>query len=285
MDISTIAQAQPYREQRFRTPMRAERDIGLWVDRIGKGKRRQEIHPLRILGQYAAVYIEQGQGLFISPATGTIPLLPGQVILHFPEMPIAYYPHKEWKTRWIVWNGPDAATLERLGYLRQDCPILHDPLQAVAQAHERLEPLMIKEDLATVLERKNIILELVRRLFLMSQNNPKTGGLNQQMEQVIDFLRQSFQKDISIERLAKRFACSTTHFRRIFHAYAGRSPREFITSLRISRAKELLAQGKSIKQTAQLVGYQDVLYFLRVFKKTTGLSPRRFVLSTSSSLI
>ena len=208
-----------------------------------------------------------------------IPLHPCRAILLFPEIPTAYYPKTEWQTRWIVWNGPDAFTLERLGYLRQDSPIIHDSLQAVSQAHKRLESLMTQEDLAAVLERKNIVLELVRRLFLMSRGKQQTGVLNEQMEEAVEFLRRSFNKEFSIEDLAHRFACSATHFRRTFHAYTGRSPREFITSLRISQAKELLMQGKSIKQTAQLVGYQDVLYFLRFSKKQpdshrNGLSMR-----------
>lgn len=277
MDISNINPKPVYREERFRTPMNAERDIGLWVDRIGQNKCRSEIPRLRVLGQYAAVYIDEGEGTFTSPVTGRIPLHPGRAILLFPEIPTAYYPKTEWQTRWIVWNGPDAFTLERLGYLRQDSPIIHDSLQAVSQAHKRLESLMTQEDLAAVLERKNIVLELVRRLFLMSRGKQQTGVLNEQMEEAVEFLRRSFNKEFSIEDLAHRFACSATHFRRTFHAYTGRSPREFITSLRISQAKELLMQGKSIKQTAQLVGYQDVLYFLRVFKKTTGFSPKRFV--------
>jgi AraC-like DNA-binding protein len=281
MDKSNMNQSVIYREQRFRTPLNAERDIGLWVDRIGMDTSRHKHQQLRILGQYAAVYIEQGEGIFTSPSTGDLLLYPGQVILHFPGIPCVYYPKTEWKTRWIVWNGPDAARLEQLGYLRQNLLILSDTLQAVLQAHERLSMLMTQEDLSSVLERKTIILEMIRRLFLMSQRNQTNRGLQNQMAEIVEFIRRSYNKKISIDTLAKRFACSETHFRRIFHTYTGRSPRQFITSLRISQAKELLTQGKSIKQTSRLVGYQDVFYFLRVFKKTTGFSPRRFMNSSS----
>ena len=52
---------------------------------------------------------------------------------------------------------------------------------------------------------------------------------------------------------------------------------DFITSLRISRAKQLLAEGKSIKEVAALVGYSDVFYFMRIFKKVTGITPGQFV--------
>lgn len=96
------------------------------------------------------------------------------------------------------------------------------------------------------------------------------------IEDVIIFIRKNFSKNSSISELAKRFNLSDTHFRRLFRNYTGRSPREFVTSLRISKAKELLLQNKKIKEVANIVGFEDKFYFMRVFRTVTGISPGRW---------
>jgi YesN/AraC family two-component response regulator len=57
----------------------------------------------------------------------------------------------------------------------------------------------------------------------------------------------------------------------------GYSPIEYLTHLRIDRAKELLAHSDiRIKEVSQSVGYEDELYFSRIFKKIAGVSPTQF---------
>ena len=70
---------------------------------------------------------------------------------------------------------------------------------------------------------------------------------------------------------------SVTHFHRLFRKHTGRSPTEFIKAQRISRSKQLLMGGSSIKSAGAKVGYTDPHYFMRVFKKTTGQSAGHFI--------
>ena len=49
---------------------------------------------------------------------------------------------------------------------------------------------------------------------------------------------------------------------------------DYLTELRINKAKELLCEADvSVSDAAELVGYRDLKYFSRLFKKTTGISP------------
>jgi AraC family transcriptional regulator, arabinose operon regulatory protein len=265
-----------YKEERFRTPLATERTLGLWVDRIGAGFDHGKPRRLRLLGQYALVYVEKGSGAFFSPVTGEIPVRAGQAILLFPDEPNTYYAHGRWMTKWIVWNGHDATVLEQLGFLSRRQPIEADPLGIVNQAHARLSRIIHDEDLAAVLERKNIILDMVLGLFKSARESAPHRGRDDLMEKVITFLTDHYTVEMSIETVSKKFNLSYPHFRRLFKQYTGRSPREFVTALRISRAKELLSQGRSVKETAALVGYDDLFYFMRVFKKTVGISPGKF---------
>ncbi len=59
----------------------------------------------------------------------------------------------------------------------------------------------------------------------------------------------------------------------MFSQEKGESFVDYLTRLRISRAKEMLRSGQNVKQTAAGVGYSDANYFSRLFKKWEGLSP------------
>ena len=66
MDFTTMRKLPIYKEQRFRSPLNTEHDIGLWVDRIGSKSTSEKPLRLRQLGQYGAVYIENGKGYLIN---------------------------------------------------------------------------------------------------------------------------------------------------------------------------------------------------------------------------
>ena len=276
MDFSTVNHLPVFRSQQFRTPLRAERAVGLWVDRIGMNSNRMRPNELRELGLYAVVYIETGDGTFISPPTGQVALQPGDVLRLFPDVPTLYYPHSSWVEKSIVWHGPDMQALQQVGYFSPDNMVIPDPTRAVARAHAALADLMGDEDLVAVLERKNIIMTMILELFRSTRHNEKNRHNDRLMRQAVAFLAQHYPEDIAIPQLARRFRLSTTHFRRRFREYTGRSPREFITSMRISKAKELITHGKSVKEAAWLVGYEDPFYFMRVFKNVVGVPPGRF---------
>jgi AraC-like DNA-binding protein len=277
IDFSTIKGLPVYKEEMFRTPCMAERKIGLWVDRIGTGVARGRPSSLRRLGQYASVFIESCEGYFITEAMGKVRVQQPDVMVLLPEEPHMYFPRTSWKTKWIVWNGPDAVMLEKLGYVSKDQMVVRDDGGAVNNAFSDLSNIITREDLVAILQRKNIILQMLLALFGASKKNTSWNSSDYIVAKAAEFLTENCTADLSIPQIAARFNLSETHFRRLFQRYTGRSPREFITSLRISRAKQLLSLGKTtVTEVAGIVGYKDVFYFMRVFKKTTGFTPGKF---------
>jgi AraC-like DNA-binding protein len=278
MDFSVTNKLRVYSETQFRTPLRTEKQIGLWVDRIGENPLKvfQAAPELRKLGQYAAILIEKGSGFFISPATGRIEIDVNDVIILFPDEPNAYFPAETWNEKYIVWNGPDAARLEKLGYMSRHKMIVRDNVGVVAGAYVRLKDIVADEGKAAILERKSIIINMVLNLFRLS--NPKDDKEEKLLEisAAILWLSANYSREISISELAEKYGLSESYFRRFFRQHTGRSPRQFITSLRISRAKELLKQGVTIKEASLAVGYRDMFYFMRTFKKAAGMSCGRF---------
>ena len=88
---------------------------------------------------------------------------------------------------------------------------------------------------------------------------------------IIDY---NYSSPITVEQIAERLSLNTSYFSRIFSEQIGRSPKQYLLNKRIERAKELLIEtNASIFDIANSVGYDDQLYFSRVFKKKTTLSP------------
>ncbi|WP_309082981.1 AraC family transcriptional regulator [Chelativorans sp.] len=73
------------------------------------------------------------------------------------------------------------------------------------------------------------------------------------------------------------------YFKREFRRQIGWTPKKFQEFKRMERAMNLLASGKAVIETAALVGYSDVYYFSRMFKRHIGTSPSGYKLAMKES--
>jgi AraC-like DNA-binding protein len=265
-----------YRETRFRLPGAPERELGLWVDRIGAGGGTLAADRLRVLGQYAAVAVESGEGAFVSEATGRRDARAGDAILLFPGEP-ATYGGAPWFMRWIVWNGPEAGRIAQRGGLSPAAPVLPGGAAAVIAAVDALGPLMDLEGFPAVLARKRIVLRLLEELLALRAAALPRPSPADRLEQVIRHIGTDPAAAFSVPDLAARCHLGVSQFRRQFRRHTGRGPIEFIITRRLMRAKALLAQGLTIKAAAAQSGFSDVYYFMRLFKRVTGQTAGAFM--------
>ena len=99
----------------------------------------------------------------------------------------------------------------------------------------------------------------------------------QNILQVISFIESNLWSPMELEGLAQKANLSKFHFCRVFKKYTGMNPMKYVNSLRISRAKELLAGNKnSVSLVANEVGFRDLSNFIRQFKKNTGVTPTAY---------
>lgn len=263
-------------EQRFRTPLAPERSLGLWVDRIGRSAAEPgapAAAPLRVLGLYAAVAAERGRGTFETLTAGTYTVAAGDVWLLRPGEPSRYYADGTWDTRWIVWAGEDNTGLEGVGVLSPHHLVFRQALPIVQHAWERLHELMTRQDRVAILARKIVLLELLHGLCLQSQAAQPRAS---RVQPALDWLNTPEGPTQSVEELARRVHMSPSQFRRLFRQQTGTAPKAFQNALRLTLAKEKLAAGWSIKETAFALGFTDEFHFMRVFRKLTGQTAGQF---------
>ncbi len=276
MDKTPTPGLHVYREEKFRVPSTAERALGLWVDRIGEGVSTGTREHLRILGQLCHVIVLNGSGKYVSQRYGVHEVEAGDCMVQFPEDPCIYYPCDAWTTRWITWNGPEMGRLRDLGYLAVDTPVFRDTGMFISRAYNQLKPIMERGDPAAALRRKTLVLQMVASLHDTQQQLAGAPTGQPHMEQALALIHERFNRDLPIPSLAREVGLSTTHFRRQFRAYTGRAPVAYIRELRMAEAQRLLREAWPIKQVAAAIGYEDPLYFMRVFRTTVGMPAGAF---------
>lgn len=104
--------------------------------------------------------------------------------------------------------------------------------------------------------------------------------------QIQAYIKIHFCENLTLQALADRFYISPFYLAHIMKACLGISTIKYITHLRVVEARDLLRTTKyPVKQIAQMVGYQNSRYFLNVFKKSTGMSPKEYRNSTKELLM
>lgn len=96
------------------------------------------------------------------------------------------------------------------------------------------------------------------------------------IDETVSYIREHYAEDIKLDFLASKFFVSYAKFTRDFKQAVGMTVNTFITLTRVEAAKPLLAQGYSVSSVASLVGYPGTSYFIKIFKRCTGMTPLKF---------
>jgi AraC-like DNA-binding protein len=91
------------------------------------------------------------------------------------------------------------------------------------------------------------------------------------------YVQENFHRDISIKELASNVSFSTSYFFKIFKGLANMTPAEYLISVRLSNAKQLLLESDlTVAQIAEQCGFRDASYFSYYFKKRFGITPSKY---------
>lgn len=127
-------------------------------------------------------------------------------------------------------------------------------------------------------ELDGMTLSLMNRYFRNLKSGTEDGG--NFMDKAINYFDAHFTENISISDVADECDLSREHFTRIFKKASGKSPIEYLMSLRIRNANRLLENTTlTIKEISDLSGYRNEFYFSRAFKKISGTSPTQYRLT------
>jgi len=127
------------------------------------------------------------------------------------------------------------------------------------------------------LENHVIFQKLMGMVLKHTEAHPTAETTRQAVLAIIEKLKENYTEDVFVEDLAVQAQISKRRFTHWFKQLTGTSVSEYITSLRMKSAKQLLLKGERLQDISIKVGYRDEFYFNRRFKQMEGLTPGQFV--------
>jgi AraC family transcriptional regulator, arabinose operon regulatory protein len=254
------------------TPIVKHGDLDFWIDR-----------PQGLKGYILNITVK-GTGLVFpgSPEElrvrrGDLMLIPAKAIHDYGRAPEA----ETWFHRWVyfqprvTWHGlmnwekrinrtgflgtHDSAQTERLDHLFKE-------VEGVSKSDT-----LFGEDLA-----HNLLEQILLRCCELFSHRPRVT-VDERILRVCHYVHENLGNELNVEELAAVACMSGSRLSHIFKDQMGLTLRQWIEDQRLNLSRQLLiTTNLAINQIALHLGYQDALYFSRVFRKRVGISPKEY---------
>lgn len=103
------------------------------------------------------------------------------------------------------------------------------------------------------------------------------GEKNHPIAIALAYIRENINKAITVKELSWVVNMSESNFSRQFKNVTGASPNEYIRNLKLLRAKDML-MFKNVTEVCYELGYENVSYFIRLFKNKYGCTPKQYAM-------
>ena len=125
----------------------------------------------------------------------------------------------------------------------------------------------------------DIFADIAKALGQILEASKETEDLRmkQHIQAALDFIGENFERDLSLDEVAEHANLNAAYFSSYFKKMTGQSFVNYITELRVRRAKELLRDEHiKIGRISEMLGFNDTRYFAKIFKKYVGVTPSEY---------
>lgn len=255
--------------------------VSLAVYNVGRQKCAPEYEwGPGIRDHYLLHYVSSGSGSYTFDGH-SVKLGAGDLFLARPDTEVSYRADSKdpWTYYWVGFSGTDAgAILEATDFSGR-----RNVLRAVPYGRELKESLRAISD-AFGNSFENAV-RMTGELYIMlsilvrgaSASPAPTLDDTDHIHRAIDYIDSHYSYPISIEDIAAYVGVSRSTLFRQFRRCLGISPKEYLDRYRIRRAAYLLRHTNlTVNSVSISVGYDNGLYFSKVFKKATGVNPSKY---------
>lgn len=187
---------------------------------------------------------------------------------------------KLWNLSWVHFDGPTAANIyqkyRERGGLPAFTPKSHQPyLQAFKSLYNVTVSGSFTRDMDINVRLSDILALLIADSWNPGEAQPGTKKTG--MVDVKKYMDENYSKKITLDDLAKRYYINKYYLARVFKEQYGTSVMDYLLSVRITEAKNMLRfTKKSAEEIGIACGIGDVYYLSRVFKKVEGIGIREY---------
>ncbi|MEV0586712.1 AraC family transcriptional regulator [Nonomuraea sp. NPDC050310] len=272
----------------YLTPPTEVLALGLAVTGVGWITGQRASQTGRVLTGYAGVFVTEGSGRVALRGRPGQPVTAGSFFWLPPGIPHTYGPGPSgWSERWVLFEGPAAGRYEDLGYLGGG-PALVVPVdrRETEAAFDRLldlagQPDTLARHVSGVAALHTLITTVGIETYPGSAASAGLSVLSHTRRDIgrraLEILARDAARPVSMAAVARELSVSRDTLATAVRRLTGSTPTDYLTRLRLDRAKSLLAgTDLPIAQVAGAVGYPDPSYFTRAFTRWTGVTPTAF---------
>ncbi|MBC7961289.1 MAG: AraC family transcriptional regulator [Vallitaleaceae bacterium] len=238
----------------------------------------------RVLDDFFIIFVSSGEGKFRCLGKDYC-LAKNDAFFLFPGIIHSYKTHSDnpldlW---WIGFTGPNAKSLLMEAQINPENPIIKnisnkDLFEVIKEMVNQLNDFyasdLIKAS-GNIYKMMGILMEICMPNKIC--NIGLKGIYTTPILRALNFMNSNYPQPISICQVASHSGLSRSHFAMTFKQEVGSSPSTYLSRLRLQNAKRfLLDTNLSITEVAHSVGFQDALYFSKIFSKFENLSPTEY---------
>ena len=230
---------------------------------------------------FQLLYIAAGKAHFHIDGKEEI-VTAGHMVLYRPKEPqkYEYYGEDQTEAYWVHFTGSNVTNILHSYGLTKEKKIFYCGSGLEYKNHFRAmiqELQMCKDDYPEMLEihLRQIFIKLHRYFNTISKVD--NSQIAEEIDRATLYFTEHYNENICIESYAQEHHMSTSWFIRNFKQYTGSTPIQYILSIRIYNAEALLQNDQyNITEISNIIGYDNPLYFSRIFKKIKGISPSEY---------
>ena len=206
----------------------------------------------------------------------------GHMVLFQPrqEQHYEYFGTDKAEVYWVHFTGSNVKNILRRYDIPLDTPVFYSGASAI---YAYLFKEMINELQTCRTGYEELLAMYLRQILILVQRTRQehrtsiNTHIQEEMEYARRYFNEHYNEQISIEDYAQSRNMSVSWFQRSFKQIVNYSPMQYILTIRINNAASLLeSTDYSMAEISAIVGYDNPLYFSRLFKKQKGVSPSEY---------
>ena len=247
-----------------------DRELPLYVATVGESIPQSPIHRPAGINDYQLLYTKSGVGI-VRIREREYEVGEGELFILPPFTPHEYRPNGDgWVTLWITYSGSAAKTCFGFQSDIKTAPEFEVWFKKILRLKKRdgwrrkTSPLLY-----------SLLLDVANKKGL---GKPEESQAVPDVSAAVQYIAEHYRETVELSVLAELSGLSEGHFCRVFKRHTHMRPIEYVTNLRMERAKDLLITRPPlpVSEIAEMVGYASAAYFSKTFKEKCNTTPEKY---------